>query len=160
MKIAKDKVVSIDYTLTNDNGQVLDTSDGREPLAYLHGHGNIIPGLEEELTGKEAGDKMDVTVPPEKAYGVRNEQLMVQVDKSQFDPNVELKPGMEFQTQDQNGVHYFRLDKIMGDTVFLDGNHPLAGETLTFAVEIKDVREATKEELEHGHVHGPGGHQH
>jgi len=160
MKIAKDKVVSIDYTLTNDNGQVLDTSDGREPLAYLHGHGNIIPGLEEELTGKEAGDKMDVTVPPEKAYGARNEQLMVQVDKSQFDPNVELKPGMEFQTQDQNGVHYFRLDKIMGDTVLLDGNHPLAGETLKFAVEIKDVREATKEELEHGHVHGPGGHQH
>jgi len=160
MKIAKDKVVSIDYTLTNDNGQVLDTSDGREPLAYLHGHGNIIPGLEEELTGKEAGDKMDVTVPPEKAYGARNEQLMVQVDKSQFDPNVELKPGMEFQTQDQNGVHYFRLDKIMGDTVLLDANHPLAGETLKFAVEIKDVREATKEELEHGHVHGPGGHQH
>ncbi|HED11253.1 MAG TPA: peptidylprolyl isomerase [Caldithrix abyssi] len=160
MKISEKSVVGIDYTLTNDNGEVLDSSEGREPLYYLQGYGNIIPGLEEALLDKEAGDAIQVSIPPEKAYGLRNEEAVVQVKRDQFEGVDDIRVGMEVQTQGEQGVQLFTVSKIFGDTIMLDGNHPLAGETLHFDVKVTEVREATEEELAHGHVHGPGGHQH
>ena len=153
-------MVAIHYTLTDNNGQMLDTSDGSDPLHYLHGFGNIIPGLEEALTGKTNGDKITVSIPPEKAYGMYNEKDKLQVNKSQFEGIDEIKIGMDIQTRTQDGIKMYRVEKIFGDTVILDGNHALAGETLNFEVEVMDVRDASEEELEHGHVHGPGGHHH
>ncbi len=160
MKIENKKAVAMHYTLTNAGGEELDSSKGKDPLHYLHGFGNIIPGLEEELVGKEKGDKISVSVPPEKGYGVRNDQNMLQVKKDQFEGVDDIKIGMEVQTQGEHGLQMFVVTKVFGDTVILDGNHPLAGETLNFDVEVMDVRDATEEELEHGHVHGPGGHHH
>lgn len=160
VQIEKEKVVAIHYKLTSSDGQTLDSSEGNDPLHYLHGFGNIIPGLEEELEGKKEGDKLSVTIPPEKAYGVRNDQNMLQVKKDQFEGVEEVKIGMQVQTQSEKGVQLFTVSKMFGDTVILDGNHPLAGETLSFDVEVMDIRDASKEELEHGHVHGPGGHHH
>lgn len=160
MKIENKKVVTIHYTLSDKNGQVLDTSDGSDPLHYLHGYGNIIPGLEEALKGKTNGDKITVSIPPEKAYGMYNEKDKLQVNKSQFEGIDEIKIGMDIQTRTQDGIKMYRVEKIFGDTVILDGNHALAGETLNFEVEVMDVRDASEEELEHGHVHGPGGHHH
>ena len=160
MKIGTKKVVAIHYTLTDNNGQTIDSSDGSGPLYYLHGFGNIIPGLEESLLGKVSGDKFSVSIPPEKAYGVFNENDKLQVNTDQFEEIDEVKVGMDIQTRTQEGVKLYRVEKIFGDTVVLDGNHALAGETLNFEVEIIDIREASAEELEHGHVHGPGGHHH
>jgi len=160
VKIENKKVVTIHYTLSDKNGQVLDTSDGSDPLHYLHGYGNIIPGLEEALKGKTNGDKITVSIPPEKAYGMYNEKDKLQVNKSQFEGIDEIKIGMDIQTRTQDGIKMYRVEKIFGDTVILDGNHALAGETLNFEVEVMDVRDASEEELEHGHVHGPGGHHH
>ena len=162
MQISENAVVSMHYTLTNAAGQTIDSSHERgEPLAYLQGHGNIIPGLENALVGKAVGDKLDVTVKPEEGYGERHEQLIQQVPKSAFEGNEDnLQPGMQFQAQSEAGPRIFTITAVEGDQVTVDGNHPLAGETLTFAVEIMDVREASAEELEHGHVHGPGGHEH
>ena len=160
MKIANKSVVGIDYTLKNETGQVLDSSQGGEPLYYLHGYGNIIPGLEEALVDKSAGDSIQVTIPPEKAYGLRNEDAMVQVHRDQFEGIADIREGMEVQAQGEQGVQIFTVTKIMGDTILLDGNHPLAGQTLYFDVDIKEVREATEEELAHGHVHSPGHHHH
>ncbi|HHM02475.1 MAG TPA: peptidylprolyl isomerase [Caldithrix abyssi] len=160
MKIAEKSVVGIDYTLKNDNGEVLDSSQGREPLYYLQGFGNIIPGLEEALLDKEVGDSIQVSIPPEKAYGPRNEEAVVQVSRDQFEGVDDIQVGMEVQTQGEQGIQLFTVSKIFGDTIMLDGNHPLAGETLHFDVKVTDVREASEEELAHGHVHGPGGHHH
>jgi len=160
VKIDNKKVVAIHYTLTDNSGKVIDTSDGAEPLNYLHGFGNIIPGLEEALIGKISGDKISVSIPPEKAYGVYNENDKLQVNKNQFEGVDEIKVGMSIQTQTEEGVKVYRVEKVFGDTVILDGNHALAGETLNFEVEVVDIRDASKEELEHGHVHGPGGHHH
>jgi FKBP-type peptidyl-prolyl cis-trans isomerase SlyD len=160
MLVEKKKVVAIHYTLTNKNGEVLDSSKEEEPLNYLQGFGNIIPGLEEALEGKSKGDEISVSIPPEKGYGLRSDKNVMQVQKSQFEGVEEIKLGMEVQSQTEQGVKLYMVSKIFGDTVILDGNHPLAGETLIFDVKIMDVRDALKEELEHGHVHGPGGHQH
>jgi len=160
MQIAKDKVVSIDYTLKNDDGQVLDTSEGREPLSFIHGNGHLIPGLEEALEGKVKNDKLNVSIPPEKGYGMRSEQMIHAVDRSNFEADAEIEVGMQFQAQMDQGVQLLTVVKVEDDKVTLDGNHPLADKTLHFDVDIKDVREASAEELEHGHVHGPGGHQH
>ncbi|RMH60441.1 MAG: peptidylprolyl isomerase [Calditrichaeota bacterium] len=160
MKIANKSVVSIHYTLKNDEGQILDTSEGREPLFYLHGYQNIISGLEEALTDKSAGDQISVSIPPEKAYGERIEEAVLQVNRDQFEGIDDIQVGMEVQTQGEQGIQLFTVSKIMGDTIFLDGNHPLAGETLHFDVSVQEVRPATEEELAHGHVHGPGGHHH
>ena len=153
MEISDGKVVSIDYTLKNDGGEVLDTSDGRDPLSYIHGIGALIPGLESELAGKSAGDELNVTIPPENAYGVRHEELVAVVKRSQFDNNENLEVGMQFQVQQDTGTRIFTIKKIEGDEVTLDGNHPLADMTLHFSVKVLEVRDATKEELEHGHVH-------
>lgn len=162
MQIADDKVVGIHYTLTNDAGQTLDSSHQREePLTYLHGHGNIIPGLEKALLGKASGDKLSVTVSPEEGYGERHEGLIQQVPASAFEgADGNLEPGMQFQAQTETGPRLFTITQVEGDQVTIDGNHPLAGETLNFDVEVTEVRDATDEEKQHGHVHGPHGHHH
>jgi FKBP-type peptidyl-prolyl cis-trans isomerase SlyD len=160
MKIAHQKVVSIHYTLTNKQGTVLDSSSGSEPLAYLHGFGNIIPGLENALEGKEMGEKLSVTVEPEQGYGARDEQLVQAVPRTAFKGVEELAPGMQFQAQGPQGARLVVVTQVTQDLVTVDANHPLAGQTLQFEVEISEVRDATAEELEHGHVHGPHGHHH
>jgi len=160
MEISKDTVVSIDYTLTNDGGEVLDTSKGRPPLVYLHGHGNIIPGLETALAGKTSGDTVQTTIAPADAYGVRDESLVQEVPRDRFDPSIELKAGMQFQAQTPEGVQLIRVVDVQGEQVKVDGNHPLADVTLNFDVKVVEVREATEEEISHGHVHGSDGCQH
>lgn len=160
MLIAKDHVVEIDYTLTDDAGTVLDSSQGRGPLAYLHGAGNIIPGLESELEGKIAGASFKVSIAPAQAYGERNESLINVVPKQELAEIPDLEVGIQLQAQSPQGIQIFTVTEIGDSTVTLDGNHPLAGVTLHFAVEVINVRVATEEELSHGHVHGPGGHRH
>lgn len=153
-------VVTMHYTLTDDDGQVLDSSSGGDPLSYLHGHGNIIAGLEQALEGNAAGHKADVTVEAADGYGERNDEMIVTASREQFDPAMDLKPGLQVMAQGPNGPVIFTVSEVSDEEVTLDGNHPLAGRRLHFAVEITEVREATAEELEHGHVHGPGGHHH
>ena len=160
MKIAQEKVVSIHYTLKNAEGSVLDSSSGSDPLAYLHGAGNIIPGLESALEGKEAGEKLAVTVEPGQGYGDRDERLVQDVPRAAFKDVQELAPGMQFQAQGPQGTRLVVVTQVAEETVTVDANHPLAGQTLHFEVEVAEVRDATAEELEHGHVHGPGGHHH
>lgn len=160
MTIQDNYVVAIDYTLKDKTGKVLDSSDGGQPLYYLHGNKNIIPGLEKELTGKKETDQLDLVIPPEEGYGERNDALMTQVTKQELAGVPDLEVGVQLQAQTAQGVQIFTVAAIEGDNVTLDGNHPLAGEELHFSVTVKSIREATKEELDHGHVHGPGGHQH
>jgi FKBP-type peptidyl-prolyl cis-trans isomerase SlyD len=160
MQIAERHVAYFHYTLTNDAGETLDSSAGREPLPYLHGGGNIVPGLEKALTGKKAGDKLKVDVTPEDGYGPRVEALVQVVPKSAFEGVADLKPGMQFQAESNMGPVSVVVTDVTGDNVTVDGNHPLAGQTLHFDVEITEVREATTEEVLHGHVHGAGGHHH
>jgi FKBP-type peptidyl-prolyl cis-trans isomerase SlyD len=161
MQVSQDKVVKIDYTLTNNQGQVIDSSQGREPLAYLHGKGNIIPGLEKQLEGKAVGDNLKVSVRPEEGYGNRDPQMVQAVPKGAFKGIDDIKAGMQFQAQGPGGqTRVVTVTKVEGDQVTVDANHPLAGQTLNFDVTVRDVRAATPEELSHGHVHGPGGHQH
>jgi FKBP-type peptidyl-prolyl cis-trans isomerase SlyD len=160
MQIAANCVAYIHYTLTDPSGSVLDSSSGGEPLAYLHGAGNIIPGLEQALEGKQAGDTLSVTVEPEQGYGVRDEALVQQVPRRAFQGVRDIKPGMRFHANTGHGDAQVIVTSIQGDMVTIDGNHALAGVTLTFAVEVTKVREATSEELMHGHVHGAGGHDH
>ncbi|SER04575.1 FKBP-type peptidyl-prolyl cis-trans isomerase SlyD [Solimonas aquatica] len=160
MEIADQRVVVMHYTLTNTQGEVLDSSRGGEPLTYLHGAGNIIPGLEKALVGKQAGDSLNVQVQPAEGYGERREELVQQVPKRAFQGVKDVQPGMSFQAQGQHGPMRVVVTKVLGDMVTIDGNHPLAGEVLNFDVEITEVRAATAEEMQHGHVHGPGGHHH
>lgn len=160
MQIAANTVVSIHYTLTNAEGEQLDSSAGQEPLAYLHGASNIIPGLENALAGKTTGDKLSVTVAPEEGYGQLREELIQEVDRSNFEGIDVIEPGMQFMAQTPWGQQPVTVVKVQDDTVTLDGNHPLAGQTLSFEVEIVDIREATPEEVEHGHLHGAGEHEH
>jgi FKBP-type peptidyl-prolyl cis-trans isomerase SlyD len=160
MAIEKDKVVSIDYTLTGDNGKVLDSSQGREPLAYLHGAGNIIPGLETALEGKNEGDQLNVQIPPDQAYGPRDERMVQPVPRTAFQGVADIQPGMQFQAQTNAGPRLITVVAVGGDQVTIDANHPLAGATLNFDVTVRNVRDATDQEKSHGHVHGAGGHQH
>jgi len=160
MQIAQNSVVAFHYTLTNDAGEVLDSSEGREPLTYLHGAGNIIPGLEKELEGKAAGDKVEAKVAPAEGYGELQEQLVQEVPRDAFQGVEGIEPGMQFQAQTEGGPLMVTVTKVEGDTVTVDGNHPLAGQHLNFDVEIAEVREASQEEVEHGHVHGEGGQEH
>jgi FKBP-type peptidyl-prolyl cis-trans isomerase SlyD len=153
MQISNNSVVTMHYTLTSPEGEVLDSSEGKEPLAYLHGHGNIIPGLEKELEGKAAGDKLVAEIAAADAYGERNEALVVEAQRSQFPEDVELQPGMRFQAQTPAGPRVAEVTRVEGDAVTVDTNHPLAGVDLKFAVEVMDVREASPEEIDHGHVH-------
>ena len=160
MLVARDTVVTIHYTLKNDAGEVLDSSAGGEPLAYIHGGGNIIVGLEEALEGKTTGDRIAVAIPAEKAYGVRDQALVQQVPRRAFQSGGEIKAGMRFTAQTEHGPRQVVVTRVAGDMVVVDGNHPLAGQALNFDVEITEVRAASEEELAHGHVHGPGGHHH
>ncbi|MHA3771066.1 FKBP-type peptidyl-prolyl cis-trans isomerase [Verrucomicrobiota bacterium sgz303538] len=160
MKIEKDKVVSIDYTLTDGENEVIDSSKGGAPLAYLHGNGNLVPGLEKALEGKTTGESVKVSIPPEEGYGLRNEERVGEVPRSAFAGAPDVQPGMQFQARGPHGVELVTVVAVGNDTVTVDGNHPLAGETLNFDVTVRDVRDATAEELEHGHAHAPGGHHH
>lgn len=159
MQIAKHTVVSIHYTLRDDQGAVLDSSDGKDPLLYIQGIGNLIPGMEEGLEGKRKGDKLEIKVSPEKGYGERNDTLIQKVPRSAFGDQ-DVRPGMQFQAQTNSGAQVVTITEVGLENVTVDGNHPLAGVALNFQVEVMDVRSATAEELEHGHVHGPGGHHH
>jgi FKBP-type peptidyl-prolyl cis-trans isomerase SlyD len=160
MQITKDKVASIDYTLTDDQGTVLDTSSGRDPLAYIHGTGNLIPGLEKELEGKTTGENLKVTIAPEDAYGPKIDDLTQVVPRDRFEDIDKLEVGMQFQTATEAGPQIVTVTNVNDDDITIDGNHPLAGMTLNFEVSVVEVREASQEELDHGHVHGPGGHEH
>ncbi len=154
MNIEKDKVVKFHYTLTNDAGETLDSSEGREPLPYLHGHNGIIPGLEKELEGKQVGDKLKVSVAPAEAYGEINPEMVQMVPREAFSGVDDIQPGMQFQAQAPDGsVQVVVVKDVQPEGVLIDANHPLAGQTLHFDVEIAEVRDATAEELEHGHVH-------
>lgn len=160
MKIAKNKVVSINYTLKDDSGAVLDSSAGKAPLAYLHGNKNLIDGMEKSLEGKEAGAKFNITIAPEEAYGVKSPDLINDVPLANFPEKEFVKIGANFQADTDEGMRVATVTNIKGDVVTVDFNHPLAGKTLFFDIEVVSVREATKDELAHGHVHGDGCHHH
>jgi FKBP-type peptidyl-prolyl cis-trans isomerase SlyD len=160
MAITQDSVVTIHYTLRDDEGQVIDSSSSGEPLAYLHGHGNLVPGLERELTGKNTGDKLSVKVSPTDGYGEFDKALVQRVPRRALKGLKNINVGMRLHAQTPQGPQAVTVTQIVGDMVTLDGNHPLADQTLHFDVQVVGVREATTEELEHGHVHGAGGHHH
>jgi FKBP-type peptidyl-prolyl cis-trans isomerase SlyD len=153
------KAVSIDYTLKNDAGQVIDSSKGGAPLTYLHGASNIVPGLERALEGKSVGDTIDVSVPPDQGYGMRDERLIRNVAVRRL-PNRKAEAGMQLQVQTEHGPQVLTIKGVRGDYATVDANHPLAGMTLHFQVTVTEIRDATEEELSHGHVHGPQGHDH
>ena len=160
MSISPDQVVSIHYTLRDDSGEVIDRSAQGEPLAYLHGRGQLIAGLERELTGREAGDRLDVKIAPAEGYGEYDRELVQQVPRRALKGVGQLRVGLRLQAQTPDGPRAVTVTQLNGDMVTLDGNHPLAGKTLHFQVEVAAVRAATEEELAHGHVHGAGGHHH
>lgn len=161
MQIAANKAVSIDYTLTNENGEVIDSSAGGAPLVYLHGAGNIIVGLEKALEGKQAGDELEVTVEPQEAYGDYSVELVAVLNRAMFEGVDELEVGMQFHASaPDGGMQIVTIRDLEGDDVTVDGNHPLAGQRLSFKVKVIDVRDAAAEEIAHGHVHGEGGHHH
>lgn len=160
MKISQDSVVSLHYTLKDAAGAIIDRSDS-EPLAYLHGHGHIVPGLERELTGKSSGEKLQVHVLPVDGYGEYDAARVAKVPREAFSNIPELREGMTLATRSRSGGHLEVVVKEIGpDAVTIDGNHPLAGQDLFFDIEIVEVRAASEEELAHQHVHGPGGHEH
>jgi FKBP-type peptidyl-prolyl cis-trans isomerase SlyD len=160
VEITADRVVTIHYTLKDDSGAVLDSSAGGEPLAYIQGHGNLVSGLEKALEGKPDGTTLAVVVPPAEGYGTRDEKLIQRIPRRALQGSGDIRKGMQFQARTEDGMRLFTVTAVIGDMVTLDGNHPLADQTLHFDVEVVGVREATSEELEHGHVHGPGGHHH
>ena len=160
MQITRQTVVEIEYTLTGANGQVIDSSKGRGPLAYLHGAHNIIPGLESALEGKAAGDSLQVTIQPEHGYGQREPKLIEAVPRANFKGVNQIQPGMQFQAQTPGGPRIVTVVAVDEENVTVDANHPLAGAVLNFDVSVVSVRAATEEEVQHGHVHGPGGHHH
>lgn len=158
MKAANGTVVTMHYTLTDDSGTELDSSRESEPMAYLHGQNNIIAGLEKALEGATAGHRAKVTVAHQDGYGPRDPDAVFTVPRSSFPEDMTLEPGEEVHAQTPDGPMSFVVVEVGPETAVLDANHPLAGKTLHFDVEVISVREATAEELSHGHVHGPGGH--
>ncbi|HUX73139.1 MAG TPA: peptidylprolyl isomerase [Steroidobacteraceae bacterium] len=160
MQIAADRVVSIHYTLKDAGGEILDSSAGGEPLAYLQGRGHIVPGLERALEGRSGGETLSVVVAPEEGYGARDPQLVQRVPRRTLQGAGEIQKGKQFQARTAGGTRLFTVTAVAGDMVTLDGNHPLADQTLHFHVEIVAVREASAQELAHGHVHGAGAHHH
>ncbi len=156
MKIANNTVVTIDYELTDEDGNVLDSSQGGK-FAYLHGANNIIPGLEDALSGKSTGDQVSVAVAPDEGYGDRDETKLQAVPRTMFPLNTDIQVGMQFHAEGPEGQAILvTIASVDGDQVTVDGNHPLAGVNLNFEVNIVDVRDATKDEIDHGHVHAPG----
>lgn len=160
MNIEKESVVQMHYKLTNGEGLLLDSSEGREPLTYLHGKGMLIPGLESQLEGKKAGEKLKADVKADDAYGQRHQEMIHVVPKENFKGDGDLKAGLQIQIDTNEGKQMAIVTKVEGDDVTVDMNHPLAGMDLSFDIEVLKVRKATEEEISHGHVHGDGGHQH
>ena len=160
MQVQKNKVVAIDYKLTDAKGAMIDSSADHGPLTYIQGIGNLIPGLEKELEGKKTGDNLKVTIAAKDGYGERNDSLCQVVPRSQFESTEGLEVGMQFEVETEQGELVVSVTKIEGDKVTVDGNHPLAGVELHFDVTIKSIRDASAEEIAHGHVHGEGGHHH
>jgi len=160
MQVANNTAVAFHYTLTNDAGDELDSTAGSEPLMYLHGRGNIISGLEEALKNKEVGDTFIVRIEPADAYGEFNEDMIQVVSRDMFDGIDRVEVGMQFHAAVNSGSGVITVIEVNGDDITVDGNHPLAGQALNFAIEIIDIRQATPEEISHGHIHGPGGHHH
>ena len=160
MKIAEKHVVTLNYTLKDNEDNIIDQSEDGS-FCYLHGASNIIPGLENALTGKSSGDALSVSVAPEEGYGPRDDARIQEVPRDAFPPEPEIEPGMQFNAEGPDGQAVMvTIAKVEDGTITVDGNHPLAGVTLNFDVTIADIRDASAEELEHGHVHGPGGHHH
>jgi FKBP-type peptidyl-prolyl cis-trans isomerase SlyD len=154
MTISDNTVVSINYTLKDDEGTVLDTSENRDPLSFVYGAGSIIPGLEKALAGKTEGDSLEVVVQPAEAYGEYNDELVFAVGKDRFQDATGLEIGSQVQAQTADGsVQVLTVKDVQDEQITLDANHPLAGQTLHFAVEVAVVRDATPQEVEHGHVH-------
>ncbi|HAK53767.1 MAG TPA: peptidylprolyl isomerase [Gammaproteobacteria bacterium] len=153
MKIGTHAVMSMHYVLTDGTGEEIDSSTGQEPLTYLHGTGHLIPGLERELDGKEAGDELIAVISPEDGYGEQDETLIRQIPRTAFGDIENIEPGMQFRAGgNDDDVQIITVTKVEGDDVTVDGNHPLAGMTLNFSVSIQSVREASSEEIDHGHV--------
>lgn len=157
MQVGADKAVTIHYTLRDDAGEVLDSSEGRDPMTYLHGAGNIVPGLEQALDGKQVGDEIKVKVAPADGYGEHDEANVRNVPRRRL-PEGKIVPGMRLRLETEHGPMIVVVTAVQGDYATIDGNHPLAGKTLHFEVKVVEVRDATAEERTHGHVHGPGGH--
>jgi FKBP-type peptidyl-prolyl cis-trans isomerase SlyD len=163
MEITKDRVVTLHYELTDPEGEVLDSSKDREPLTYLHGHGNLIPGLESRLEGWSAPRSETVKVPAQEGYGEHDPEKKIQAKRNQFPADAKIEPGVQFQANGPQGPMVVRIVEVEGDQITLDANHPLAGVDLSFEVEVLEVRDATPDELDHGHAHGrdgKGGHHH
>lgn len=161
MQIKKHSVVTMDYTLRDDNETIIDSSGDSGPFPYIHGVGGIIPGLEAEMEGKTVGDEIKVRISPDQGYGERDEALLQSVPRKNFEGVEDISVGMQFQTPMEDGSQQVVTVVIVDDEqVTVDANHPLAGVPLNFEVKVVEIRDATKEELEHGHVHGPGGHEH
>ena len=157
MKVEKNKVVTIQYTLKDEKGSVLDATEKGNPFLYIQGHQNIIPGLESELEGKAKGDVFKVIIPPKEGYGETNPNLIQEIPKDQFPEPSEIQEGMQFQADTPEGPMILTVLEILESTIKVDGNHPLAGKNLHFEVEVIELRDATAEEINHGHVHGQDG---
>lgn len=157
MTISEKKVGIIHYTLKDSQGIVIDSSEGKSPLSYIHGMKNLIPGMENALEGKKAGDKFEAVIPPEEGYGEMKEELVNQVPLANFPEKDKVAIGVQFQANTPEGQRIATVVKVEGETVTVDFNHQLAGETLHFAIEVVEVRDATEEEIAHGHVHAEGG---
>jgi FKBP-type peptidyl-prolyl cis-trans isomerase SlyD len=161
LKITDGKIVQFHYTLTNDDGEILDSSKDAGPLTYLHGASNVVPGLELRMNGHQVGDKFVAIVPPDEGYGEYQQPGPQPVERSAFPADAEISVGITFSVQAGTGeVFNVWVTKVEGDTVHVDANHPLAGVTLHFDVDVVDIRDASEDEIAHGHPHGPGGHQH
>jgi FKBP-type peptidyl-prolyl cis-trans isomerase SlyD len=161
MKVGKDRIVALEYKLHLGDGEVIDESEPGQPLSYLHGGGQIVPGLEGALEGMGVGDAKKVVVSPAEGYGEHESAGLQEVPRSMFPPDAELRPGMRLAAQTDGGeVIPIGIREVKGETVLVDLNHPLAGKTLHFDVTVREVRAATEEELSHGHAHGPDGHEH
>lgn len=161
MTIKENSVVTMHYELKDSDGEILDSSKGQDPLVYMHGANNIIIGLEEQLVGKKVGDTVNAAVSPEKGYGVPAEALIQKVPTESFGEEIkDIEVGMRFQAETEQGPVPVVVTSIEDGIVTVDGNHPLAGKELHFVCSISEIRDASAEEIEHGHVHGPGGHQH
>lgn len=157
LMIGKNSVVSLHYTLRNDEDEILDSSEGKQPLIYLHGADNLIPGLEAELQGKTSGTSFSASIPPEQAYGEIRDELIQVINRDMFQGVDQIEPGMSFVAQGEGDAQQqIRVTEVDGDDITIDANHPMAGLTLHFEVEVVDVREGTEQEIEHGHVHQDG----
>ena len=160
MQISKNSVVTLNYTLKNDQGETLDESHD-DSFVYLHGAGGIIPGLEEKLEGKSAGDSFSAHIEPEDGYGTRDDSMVQVVPRNMFEADHPVEEGIQFHAESPEGdMLTVTVTKVEDDQITVDGNHPLAGIALNFDIKISDIREASAEEIEHGHAHGPDGHHH